>query len=99
MRLYTAIIYNKINEICNVDTLQNILVWIKDTMNINSIHVLHMRLTSIQKVSVGPSISLTLEIVDTAAPRAVSYRLHLNNISYSISFSIHISFEHNNVFQ
>lgn len=43
-------------------------------------------LTSIQKVSVGPSISLILGIADMAAPEAVSYRLHLN-ISYAISFS------------
>jgi len=53
-------------------------------------------LTLIRKVLVDPSISLTLEIEDTAAPGAVTYRLHLSNISNTILFSMYILFVHNN---
>ena len=53
-------------------------------------------LTLIRKVLVDPSISLTLEIEDTAAPGVVTYRLHLSNISNTISFFMYILFVHNN---
>lgn len=53
-------------------------------------------LTLIRKVLAGPSTSPTPGIADTVAPGAASYRLHLNNISYAISFSMHIPFAHDN---
>lgn len=54
-------------------------------------------LTLIQRVLAGPSTFLTLEVVDTVASTAPSYRLHLNNISYAVSFSMHIPFARDNL--
>lgn len=92
----------ELNKIYNVDIYCKILdSWKPWCINIYSIYVVYriysrVLLTLIRKVSAGPSTSLTSGIADTVAPGAASYRLHLNNISYTVSFSMHIPFAHDN---